>query len=41
MGLVAVLGVIVFVPVRVILLVAIYKAFKKGKNYQAHTQRYN
>lgn len=41
LGLVAVLIVIIFVPVRVILVVAIYQAFKKGKNYQAHTQKYN
>jgi hypothetical protein len=41
LGLVTVLVVIVFVPIRFILLVAVYKKFKKGKRYFAKTKEYN
>lgn len=41
LGLVAVLVVIVFVPIRMILLLAVYKKFKKGREYFAKTKEYN
>lgn len=36
-----VLVVIVFVPIRVILLVVVYRKFKKGKRYYNNTREYN
>ena len=37
----AVLVVIVFIPIRVILLIAVYKKFKKGREYFVKTREYN
>lgn len=35
------LFVIIFVPIRVMLLVAVYKMFRKGKRYYVLTREYN